>query len=67
MAENSKKIHIFTSFEEEKSFEAQKQATLTYRERLEQLEVLRKIIYKEYLLSDGSWKPLTKRITITKA
>lgn len=52
MKSGSKKIQIFTSFEEEKSYEAKKQVTLTYNERLTQLECLRKIIYKEHLLPD---------------
>ena len=64
MKSGSKKIQIFTSFEEEKSYEAKKQVSLTYNERLTQLECLRKIIYKEHLLPDGSWKPLVKKITI---
>jgi hypothetical protein len=67
MKTNSKKIQVFTSFEEEKNFEAKKQASLTYSERLSQLEILRKMIYKEYLLPDGTWKPLIKKITITKS
>ncbi len=67
MAQKAKKIQVFTSFEEEKKFEAKKQASLTYSERLSQLEILRKMIYKEYLLPDGTWKPLIKKITITKS
>lgn len=66
MKNNSKKIQVFTSSEEEKVFEAKKQALLTYSERLSNLEVLRKMLYKDYLLPDGSWKPLVKKITIIK-
>lgn len=62
----SKKIHFFQSFEEEKEFEAKKQASLSYEERMHQLEKLRKIVYKEYLQEDGTWKPLIKKITILK-
>lgn len=67
MESKSKKIQVFTSQEEEMDFEAKRQALLTYTERLSNLEVLRKMLYKEHLLPDGTWKPLVKKITIVKA
>lgn len=67
MESRSNKIQVFTSVEEEKRFEAKKQAMLSYRERLSNLEILRKMLYKEHLLPDGTWKPLVKKITIVKS
>lgn len=67
MESKSKKIQVFTSVEEEKRFEANKQAMLSYHERLSNLEVLRKMLYKEHLLPDGTWKPLVKKITIVRS
>ncbi|MBI2258026.1 MAG: hypothetical protein HYU67_03905 [Flavobacteriia bacterium] len=64
MESKSKKIQVFTSLEDEKRFEASKQTQLSYRERLSNLEVLRKMLYKEHLLPDGTWKTLVKKITI---
>jgi hypothetical protein len=61
---SSKKITVFSSFEEEKVYEAMKQANLTYFERLESLEKLRKLVYKEFLNDQGDWNPLVKKITI---
>lgn len=64
---NEKKwIHVFSSFEDEKNYNSKKQASLSYDERLSQLEELRKLVYKDYLLPDGNWPPLAKVITITK-
>jgi len=59
-------IRVFESFEEADEFTAKERASLSYDERLEHIEILRKQVYGQYLLEDGTWPPVSKSFKIMK-
>ena len=61
-----KEIHFFSSFEEENEFTARQRASLSYDERMRNIEQLHKLVFSDYLLADGSWPPIAKVFKIMK-
>ena len=59
-----KAIRFFSSFEEMEEYGRQRMADNTQEERLRNLEAMRKIFLRQYLLPDGNWPPLARVITI---
>ena len=64
--EIKKEIHFFNSFEEENEFTARQRASLSYDERMKNIEQLRKMVFSKYLLDNGSWPPIAKVFKIMK-
>lgn len=62
----NKPVLIFSSFEEENQWTAKERAKLSYNERMINAEKLRRLVYSEYLLPDGSWQPIEKKFKIMK-
>lgn len=63
---NLKQITFFNSHEEQELFHIQQMANRSPEESMKVLEQLRRIVFKEYLLPDGNWKPIEKVITFKK-
>ena len=51
----NKRIRIFSSFQEENEFVAKERAALSHNERMLNAEELRKSLYYNYLLENGTW------------
>ena len=62
----TKKITFFNSIEEMNEDRYRMLAALTYEQRMENLEKLRKQVYHASLLPDGSWPLLSRKLTIIK-
>jgi len=58
--DENRRIHFFSSFEEENEYVAKERAALSYDERMTNAEELRKRIFSNFLLSAGKWKPVAK-------
>jgi hypothetical protein len=63
---NFNTIRVFDSFEEADEFTARERASLSYDERLEHIEILRKQVFGQYLLEDDTWPPISKSFKIMK-
>jgi hypothetical protein len=61
-----KTITFFNSFEEMEEDRYKYLASLSYEQRLINLENLRKQIYHSLLLPDGTWPLLSRKLTIIK-
>jgi hypothetical protein len=59
-------IKIFNSFEEEAEYVALQSFNTSYAQRLKNLEMLRKQVFNQYLLPDGTWQPIKPIIAILK-
>ena len=59
-------IRVFDSFEEADEFTVKERASLSYDERLEHIETLRKQVFGQYLLEDGTRPPTSKSFKIMK-
>jgi hypothetical protein len=57
-------VHIFDSFEEEAKHNARQRAAMSYDERMEQIEGLRKRVFNQYLQPDGSWPSISQKFKI---
>ena len=67
-ANSSKKtIRFFNSFDEAEEYGLREMANHSHEERLRNLQILRKRIYSEYLLPDGTWPRMERKLTIIKA
>ncbi len=53
-------VAVFNSFEEMSQATAKENASLSYDQRMENLEFLRKQVYNKFLHPDGSWPVLEK-------
>ena len=62
-----KSIRFFNSFEEAEDYGRKQMAGHTHEQRLQNLEILRKRIYAEYLLPNGEWPPLSRTFKVIKA
>ena len=51
---------VFTSFEEEAIFVAKERAEIPYDKRMIFAEELRKRVFSNFLLPDGTWSPIEK-------
>jgi len=58
------KIKTFSSFEEEEKYTADQRASLSYDERMAYIEKLRKIVFSQFLLPDGTWPSIAKSFKI---
>ncbi len=61
---NRKEIMVFYSAEEQADYERKIMASLTHEELLSKLEAMRKFFLRDYLLPNGEWPPLSKKIRI---
>ncbi len=61
-----KTIRVFSSFEEAAEFTYKERASLSYDERLQHIEILRRQVFGEYLQTDGTWPPVSKTFKIMK-
>ena len=61
-----KTITFFNSFEEMEAHNYQYLASLSYEQRIRNLEKLRKQIFHKSLLPNGEWPLLKRTFTITK-
>ena len=61
-----KTIRFFSSFEEENEYVAKQNALLSYDQRMSNIEHLRKLVFSQYLLPNGSWAPVAKVFKIMK-
>ncbi|GDX51092.1 hypothetical protein LBMAG27_01390 [Bacteroidota bacterium] len=64
--ESNSTIQFFSSLDEMGDQQLKKMAAMSHHELLNQLNVLRKITYKEFLDSDGKWLPIKKVFSMTK-
>jgi hypothetical protein len=62
-----KQIRFFKSFDEAQEYGLSQMASHSYRQRLTNLNVIRKRTYAHLLLADGSWPPISRTITIIQA
>jgi len=59
-----KTVHIFDSFEDEAEYNAKQRAAMSYGERMQNIEKLRKRVFHQYLLPNGKWPSISKTFKI---
>ncbi len=64
--ESNNTIQFFSSLNEMGEYQLKKMAAMSHAELMNQLNVLRKIAFKEFLDSNGNWLPVKKVLRITK-
>lgn len=62
--ENNMRIHIFNSLEEENAYVYNSMCELSYENRMKNMEYMRRNLFHEYILLDGTWKPLIREFRI---
>lgn len=61
-----KRITFFSSMQEMDEHKILEMAKLTHDQLLANLDQLRKFVFRQHLLKDGSWPALSRTITIKK-
>lgn len=61
-----KRITFFSSMQEMDEHKILEMAKLTHEQLLVNLELIRKFVYRQHLLKDGSWPAISRTITIKK-
>lgn len=59
-----KTVRVFRSFEEEEEYTAKQRAAMSHDERMKHVEGLRKRVFHQYLLSDGTWPSISDTFKI---
>jgi hypothetical protein len=60
----SNEIKFFSSFEEENEYTAMRRAGKSFDERMIEIEILRKWVFRDFLLEDNTWPPISKTFKI---